>query len=48
MKFRLNEAYKDRQFIEDAFKDAVYETIPNKAAAERMIDSKLSLMDDFV
>lgn len=47
MKFKLNEAYKDRQFIEDAFKDAVYETIPNKAAAERMIDSKLALMDDF-
>lgn len=47
MKFRLVEAYKDRQFIEDAFKKAVYETIPNKNAADRMIDSKLSLMDGF-
>ena len=47
MKFKLVEAYKDRQFIEDAFKDAVYETIPNKNAADKMIDSKLSLMDDF-
>ena len=47
MKFKLIEAYKDRQFIEDAFKDAVYETIPNKNAADKMIDSKLSLMDDF-
>lgn len=47
MKFRLVEAYKDREFIENAFKDAVYETIPNKNAADKMIASKLSLMDDF-
>lgn len=47
MKFRLVEAYKDRAFIEDAFKDAVYETIPNKNAAEQMIKSKLELMDDY-
>ena len=47
MKFKLVEAYKDRQFIEDAFKDAVYETIPNKNAAEQMIKSKLELMDDY-
>ena len=47
MKFRLVEAYKDRAFIENAFKDAVYETIPNKNAADKMIDSKLSLLDDF-
>lgn len=47
MKFKLVEAYKDRKFIEDAFKDAVYETIPNKNAADKMINSKLALMDDF-
>ena len=47
MRFKLLEKYKDRQFIEDAFKDAVYQTIPNKRSAEKMIDGKLSLMDDF-
>lgn len=47
MKFRLQESYKDKKFIEDAFKDAVYQTIPNKNAAEQMIKSKLELLDEF-
>ena len=47
MNFKLNEEYKDQDFIIDAFKEAVYQTIPNKAAADRMIDSKLALLDEF-
>ena len=47
MKFILNEEYKDQQFIVDAFKDAVYQTIPNKEAAEKMIQGKLDLLDEF-